>query len=378
SQLPAESWDLFVGILWLRFGSRSGASDPETMKPYESGTEEEFQLAYRSWEKKGRPRILFYRSTRPPLDVTRIDPEQLGRVNAFFGQWEVGGAHPGLYNKYQAPEDFAALVRNHLTDILIAQHKASEERPASLPGKTARTSSPTHRAHGFRNPFIVGRPITDPADFHGRKQELAFILARLATGQSCSIVGDGRSGKTSLLHQVLHLATVEVDASYRPAFVDLLSPATRTLEGLLVEIQSQLGINEPATTLTGFVKQLGDLQSQGRCPLLALDEIDLFVRLPGEFSQDFCETLRASASAAKVVLITASRLSLHELHQRGALVSPLYNILGRKKIGPFTEGEARDFVGAPRPNVSFDDDTRHAILERGDRHPLRLQGYAWH
>ena len=29
-QLPVENWDIFVGMLWLRFGTPTGAMDPET------------------------------------------------------------------------------------------------------------------------------------------------------------------------------------------------------------------------------------------------------------------------------------------------------------------------------------------------------------
>jgi hypothetical protein len=46
-QLKPTSWDVFVGILWHRFGSPSGAKDRVTQKDYESGTEEEFKVAYR-------------------------------------------------------------------------------------------------------------------------------------------------------------------------------------------------------------------------------------------------------------------------------------------------------------------------------------------
>lgn len=53
------------------------ASDPKTGKEYDSGTEEEFSLAYQSWLKHKRPQILFYRCTRPPLNVKQIIPEQL-------------------------------------------------------------------------------------------------------------------------------------------------------------------------------------------------------------------------------------------------------------------------------------------------------------
>lgn len=44
-QLKPTSWDIFVGILWHRFGTPPGGKDPQTQKDYLSGTEEEFRTA---------------------------------------------------------------------------------------------------------------------------------------------------------------------------------------------------------------------------------------------------------------------------------------------------------------------------------------------
>jgi len=81
-QLKPDTWGVFVGILWHRFGTPTGAKDAQTQKDYLSGTEEEFHTAYRLWKQHGKPRIMMYRCTRPfPFDV---DPDQLKRVNEFF------------------------------------------------------------------------------------------------------------------------------------------------------------------------------------------------------------------------------------------------------------------------------------------------------
>src|ERR1035437_8012018 len=58
-QLPVETWDVFIGLLWLRFGmpprrNRAG-------EDHDSGTEEEFRLAYCAQKESARPRSLSYR-----------------------------------------------------------------------------------------------------------------------------------------------------------------------------------------------------------------------------------------------------------------------------------------------------------------------------
>src|SRR5215213_588258 len=48
-QLKPSEWDVFIGILWHRFGIPSGGQDSQTRKEYMGGTEEEFRTAYNLW-----------------------------------------------------------------------------------------------------------------------------------------------------------------------------------------------------------------------------------------------------------------------------------------------------------------------------------------
>src|SRR5258707_70481 len=102
-QLPVHSWDIFIGLLWNRFGSPSGGSDPDTGAPFMSGTYEEFMLAYRSWKKWGRPRIMFYRCERP-LKMSDIEAKQLLQVEDFFKAFGHDRDHPGLYQVFESTE----------------------------------------------------------------------------------------------------------------------------------------------------------------------------------------------------------------------------------------------------------------------------------
>jgi hypothetical protein len=80
-QLPVEQWDIMIGILWLRYGMPSGGPAPDR-----SGTHEEFASAYECWQKTGKPRIMFYRCTRPPADITNIDTNSLMNYPAASGR----------------------------------------------------------------------------------------------------------------------------------------------------------------------------------------------------------------------------------------------------------------------------------------------------
>jgi uncharacterized protein len=371
-QLPVESWDLFIGILWLRFGTPSGTT--RAGENFDSGTEEEFRLAYQSWQQTQRPRIGFYRCMRPPKDPS-VDTDQLGKVQAFFEGFHAAGRTPGLVQDFRKTDDFAERVERDLSALLLNGHDASE---AAVPSPAAPRSSTSPSSNGWRNPFIVGLPITDPADFFGRERELDFCLQRLRGMQSVSILGERRIGKTSLLRYLISTLPERLGAQFRGAFLDLTRPNLASVEGALVDVQRQIGLENPAPTLTGFAERLASVHAAGQRVVVAFDEAEMFVRLPTEFNHDFCESLRALASAGQLALLTASRLSLREMHEHGALVSPLYNVMGVRRLDEFTEEEAREFVALPREGVAFAADQVEEILRHAGRHPLRLQVFSFH
>jgi hypothetical protein len=125
-QLPVEKWDIFIGVLWARFGTPPGRKDPETGKPFLSGTEEEFVLACRSWQETGKPRILFYRCKRP-IPVDWLDPEQIALVQQFFTGFEASGEYPGLYQEYETVDDFERRVRQDLLRLLLEYSRGERQ-----------------------------------------------------------------------------------------------------------------------------------------------------------------------------------------------------------------------------------------------------------
>jgi hypothetical protein len=133
-QLPVKSWDVFVGILWTRFGSPSGLQNLSTGYAYDSGTEEEFWLAYRSWQDLGRPAILFFHKTQAKTqapDLRSIDPAQLQKVQRFLREFETDGSHPGLVKPYNAADDFERELRIALTRALPQMTSRSIAGPST-------------------------------------------------------------------------------------------------------------------------------------------------------------------------------------------------------------------------------------------------------
>jgi hypothetical protein len=109
--------DIYVGMIWLRFGTPTGGTDQRTGRLFLSGTEEEFRLAYDGWRKTGRPEILFYFCNRAPDRLGDINPDQFARVVSFKESFNATGANPGLVRNYEIPEDLETLV---VSDVLGA------------------------------------------------------------------------------------------------------------------------------------------------------------------------------------------------------------------------------------------------------------------
>jgi tetratricopeptide (TPR) repeat protein len=112
--------DLFVGILWRRFGLPTGEA--------ESGTLEEFNLARERFAKERAPEImLYFREVHP--DFLEDPGLQLQKVLDFKKQVEDGRL--ALYANYRDPEHFAALLRQHVTDWLLKLVPTPDDQPAT-------------------------------------------------------------------------------------------------------------------------------------------------------------------------------------------------------------------------------------------------------
>src|SRR5258708_5694815 len=114
--------------MWTRFGTPSGVA--------ESGTEEEYNLAYEAWHQHGRPQIMFYFCQTPfPPPTSRAQAEQLVRVVSFRQKL----SEKALVWEYQSHLDFADTVRPHLLQVLRRAMGAEESarHAAAIPPSTS-------------------------------------------------------------------------------------------------------------------------------------------------------------------------------------------------------------------------------------------------
>lgn len=193
-QLRPNSWDIFVGILWHRFGTPSGAINPISNQEYSSGTEEEFYEAYRLWEEHNKPRIIVYKSNKPiTFDV---DFTQAQKVKDFFAKIQAAtGEFRVLTQSFENLETFEKLVLNNFQKILI-EH--SENSNIELTPEVTKVLEPI-------NPNNLPRATS----FFGREKEIEAVMRALSPDDrtwGVLIDGIGGIGKTSIAIEAAHQA----------------------------------------------------------------------------------------------------------------------------------------------------------------------------
>lgn len=111
--------DVFVMLLWKRWGTPSGE--------FSSGTEEEFEIAYNRYKDTGSPHLLLYFRSVP--QAMMADPgEQLQRVLKF--RTRIEEERIGLFKIYDDPDQWKDLLLKHFSQYLdrkvYGQEYASE------------------------------------------------------------------------------------------------------------------------------------------------------------------------------------------------------------------------------------------------------------
>lgn len=108
-QLQIANCDLFIGIIGNRFGTSTGGKRKDNSL-YESGTQEEFELAYSHCKDNDKPKVLFFRSIKN-VSTKNIDVEQFVKVDNFFKEFSYDKSHPGLVKEYRSIKEFEKTLR---------------------------------------------------------------------------------------------------------------------------------------------------------------------------------------------------------------------------------------------------------------------------
>jgi len=255
------------------------------------------------------------------------------------------------------------------------------------------------------NPFVAGAPVGID-QFIGRKDEInrIFDMINHKSRGSVAIIGDGRIGKTSLMHYIKNPAIYKKNnlPEQKTIFIyqdcGTISPYTisnfwriilrklyrsyRRKDGssyILDSIKELSGESKIPTYEIEFL--LEDLYAEGMFIVLMLDEFEHFIRTDVENeakTREFLSGLRGLINNENRALsfILSTRRSLPRLCKNIRFVgSPFYNNMTFIEIGIFTQKEASQLLSKmlKGTGVNFTKDEMDFIFNLAGTHPLLFQ-----
>lgn len=113
-----DNYDIFMGVMWGRFGSATNRA--------ESGTEEEFERAYERLKKPPVSEQIMFYFKNAGIPPSNIDTDQLGKVQEFKAK--ISNEYGGLYHEFDTLEQFQMKARIHLSK-LVQDWIASSSKP---------------------------------------------------------------------------------------------------------------------------------------------------------------------------------------------------------------------------------------------------------
>jgi len=247
---------------------------------------------------------------------------------------------------------------------------------------------------GADNPFFHRGAIRRVDDFVGRDAELSQILGLLRNGQSVSLIGPRRIGKSSLL---LHLCHPSVRAEHNltapQALFVLLdcqelagSPPEEVYEVLLdglLDAATQAGVTLESAAQPGTYRALDRalqaVHQKGAGVVVLLDEFELLAANQ-HLTPYFFARLRGLTTKYGLAYLTASQKPLFAITaEEAVLSSPFFNIFVTLPLGLFSEAEAQELFRQrlAKSSITFTPEMIRYLIHLVGLHPffLHIAGY---
>lgn len=251
------------------------------------------------------------------------------------------------------------------------------------------------------NPFYNRGPIREPGFFFNRQTEVEQALELLKQGQSISVIGQRRIGKTSFLNHISHPVTLSrhglAPEKFLFAFVDcqeLVSRAQDENYARIVEaIEEKLSVTDRGSlpeaveqrsvgydTLRQIIKRL---HHAGLQIVVMFDEFE-YVTRNASLDSSFFPSLRSFTVRYNVAFVTTTRAPLARLWYARTtdMGSPFFNIFFPLQLSLFDLESSKSMVQAliERSGAEMDEMVVNWIVQVSGSHPFLTQvaGYwAW-
>ena len=244
------------------------------------------------------------------------------------------------------------------------------------------------------NPFFHRGAIRRASFFHDRRTVVEQILGLLRNGQSVSLIGPRRIGKSSILIHLCHPSVREQFGLQPPKALFVMvdcqelggSPPEEVYEALLVNLVDIAGdaglILEPAQqpgTYRALDRALQQIGKQNIPVVLLLDEFELLAANE-HLTPYFFARLRGLTTKYGLAYLTASQRPLFAITaEEEILSSPFFNIFVTLPLGLFSRDEAVTLFDSRLENssISFSPALIEHLLDLVGPHPffLHIAGY---
>jgi hypothetical protein len=215
-------YDVYLGIWWMRFGTKTGNKNPVTGESFESGTHEEFTIAYERWKTNQQPRMyVFFKSPKIIDDKESID--QYAKIIEF----RESHSENDWVHKFDTTEKFKDRIVDlfYLSALKLCTKSKVEQKQAFVKSNNHYDSQFKYTAQAPAGTYI-SRKTSHFAKFKDsasnpflqiEKQTLVELITKI---NKIVILGDAGSGKSTELKS-LQFNLSQIESPLIPIFQQL-------------------------------------------------------------------------------------------------------------------------------------------------------------
>lgn len=328
-QIP-EDYDLFVGIMWCRYGTPTGRSG--------SGTVEEFERAKARYDADSSSVKLMVYFKDEAIPPSQLDPTQLSKVKEFQDSLGDEGV---LHWKFNSIDQFEKLIRLHLTRQVQAwkaqfpelENSAVQNESAEQPGREPEAESQDDL--GFLDLIEI---------FEDRFAELGNISERI--GEATDDLGEKITGRTKQINNLPR----DLQGNVAPKDAKrLISRVAADMEQYTARIEAELPLFSDAlnTGMTAFIRSVSmfaDLDAEATNAEQAKEGLEAIVTLQATLA-DTKESLSKFRQSTHDLPPMTSKLNKAKRSVESVLDRLIAQLDEGQSLSRESETAIRDFFG---------------------------------
>ena len=292
-----SDYDVYIGILWKRFGTKTGVCDSDG-KEFESGTEEEFELAMERYRRCKKPLIYFFIKTFNNTPNSEEEKRQFNKVLDFIERQKQ--AKNNYLNFFHSSEEFKNKIFLLLNKIQRqAFYELSLAELTSIP-VSAQEQIQFNKIRWFQDvEYYIRRTVTTCDKIAEQKINMLFGLQSqkqtlkelVLIKQRIVLLGDAGSGKTTELKMLC---------------ADLCKE-----NQILIPIFTSLGSYLPENKIENFLPAFWN-KVRASLLLIVFDGLDEII--PSHFHHVIKQLIHFSESNPEIRMLISIRTNFYDLY----------------------------------------------------------------